>query len=188
MNALATLKTLSFALALLLLGPACRGSEMEDVEGPNVRFMRHEDGSKSVFIRSPDNKTLTKKTFSANGVITMLTTYRMDSNGNPLGCKIRDGSNVELFKVSYGYHRVTGQLVEELMFDSRVKRINPNNAKQEMPVQKLVYIYDAEGKRSAPIAYNLLPGRTFEQVFGIKSSALESNPFKEDGSYKSGGR
>lgn len=187
MNVLATLKNLGFALALLLLTPACRASEMEDVEGPNVRFMRHEDGSKSVFIRSPDNKTLTKKTFSPNGVLTMLTTYKMDANGNPLGCKIRDGLSQELFKVSYGYHRVTGLLVEELMFDSRVKRINPNNGK-EMPVQKLVYIYDAEGKRSAPIAYNLLPGKTFEQVFGIKSSALESNPFKADGSIKSGNR
>lgn len=160
---------------------------MEGVDGPNVRYMRHEDGSRSVFIRSPDNKTLTKKTFSPNGVLTMLTTYKMDSNGNPLGCKIRDGLNQELFKVSYGYHRVTGLLVEELMFDSRVKRINPNTGK-EMPVQKLVYIYDAEGKRSAPIAYNLLPGKTFEQVFGVKSSALESNPFKEDGSIKSGTR
>lgn len=177
MNALATLKNLWLAAALLLLALPCRGNEMQDVEGPNVRFMRHEDGSKSVFIRSPDNKTLTKKTFSPNGVLTMLTTYKMDANGNPLGCKIRDGLNEELFKVSYGYHRVTGLLIEELMFDSRVKRINPNTGK-EMPVQLLKYIYDAEGKRSAPVIFNLLPGKTFEQVFGIKSSVLETNPFK----------
>ena len=95
MNALATLKNFWLAVALLLLALPCRGNEMEDVEGPNVRFMRHEDGSKSVFIRSPDNKTLTKKTFSPNGVLTMLTTYKMDANGNPLGCKIRDGLNQE---------------------------------------------------------------------------------------------
>ncbi|MES2657216.1 MAG: hypothetical protein V4689_01295 [Verrucomicrobiota bacterium] len=187
MNLLATLKNLGIAAAMLLLSSPCHASEMEDVEGPNVRFMRHEDGSKSVFIRSPDNKTLTKKTFSPNGVLTMLTTYKMDANANPLGCKIRDGLNQELFKVSYGYHRVTGLLVEELMFDARVKRINPNTGK-EMPVQVLKYIYDAEGKRSAPIAYNLLPGKTFEQVFGVKSSALDVNPFKEDGSLKSGTR
>ncbi len=176
MNFLTTWKNL-WIVALLLLAPVCGASEMEGVDGPNVRYMRHEDGSRSVFIRSPDNKTLTKKTFSANGVRTMTTTYKMDANGNPLGCKIRDGLNQELFKVSYGYHRVTGLLVEELMFDSRVKRINPNSGK-EMPVQKLAYIYDAEGKRSAPIAYNYLPGKTFEQVFGVKSSALETNPFK----------
>jgi len=101
----------------------------------------------------------------------------MDANSNPLGCKIRDGQNQELFKVSYGYHKVTGQLVEELMYDSRVRRLNPANGK-ELPVQKVVYLYDPEGKRSAPIVYNLLPGKTFEQVFGVKSSALETNPFK----------
>ena len=139
--------------------------------------MKMEDGSRAVFIRSPDSRTLTKKTVSPNGVLTMLTIYRMDANGNPLGCKIKDGQGTEMFKVSYGYHKVTGLLVEELMFDSRVKRMNPSNGK-ELPVQKVVYLYDAEGKRSAPIVFNLLPGKTFEQVFGVKSSALESNPFK----------
>ncbi len=182
MNLLATLKTcgVSLLLSLMFLGLAApaRASEFEGVDGPNVRYMKHEDGSRSVFIRSPDNKTLTKKTFSPNGVLTMLTTYKMDSNQNPLGCKIRDGLGTEMFKVSYGYHRVTGQLVEELMFDSRVRRVNPNNPDKEMPVQRIVYIYDAEGKRSPPIVFNLLPGKTFEQVFGVKSSALESNPFK----------
>jgi hypothetical protein len=58
-----------------------------------------------------------------------------------------------------------------------VRRLNPANGK-ELPVQRIVYLYDAEGKRSAPIVFNLLPGKTFEQVFGEKSSALESNPFK----------
>ena len=139
--------------------------------------MKHKDGSRAVFTRSPDSRTLTKKTFSPNGKLSMLTTYRMDSNGNPLGCKIKDGQNTEMFKVSYGYHKVTGLLMEELMFDSRVRRLNPANGK-ELPVQRIVYLYDAEGKRSAPMVFNLLPGKTFEQVFGVKSSALESNPFK----------
>jgi hypothetical protein len=165
-------------IALLGIATPCRANEFDAVDGPNVRTMKQEDGSRSIFVRSPDSKTLTKKTFSPNGVLKMLTTYYMDSNGNPQGCKIRDGSKRELFKVSYGYNKFTGQLVEELMFDSRVKRINPQNGK-EMPVQKVVYIYDAEGKRSAPIVFNLLPGKTFEQVFGVKASALDKNPFNE---------
>lgn len=194
MNLLATLKTLGagllLSLALISISAPARASEFEGVDGPNVRYMKHKDGSRSVFIRSPDNKTLTKKTFSANGVLSMLTTYKMDANQNPLGCKIRDGLGTEMFKVSYGYHRVTGQLVEELMFDSRVKRVSPENPEQEMPVQRIVYVYDAEGKRSPPIIFNLLPGRTFEQVFGVKSSALDVNPFKDEGSssLKSGTR
>ncbi len=176
MNLLATWKIAAITAGIVISLP-CRANEFEGVDGPNVRYMRLEDGSRSVFIRSPDNRTLTKKTFSANGVLTMLTTYKMDGSGNPLGCKIRDGQNRELFKVSYGYHKVTGLLVEELMFDSQVKRLNPANGK-ELPVQRVVYLYDAEGKRSAPITFNLLPGKTFEQVFGVKSSALDKNPFK----------
>jgi len=176
MKLLATWKNVIALVFLCVLVPS-RASEVETVDGPNVRCMKLEDGSRAVFIRSPDSRTLTKKTFSKNGNLQMVTTYKMDANANPLGCKIRDGQNQELFKVSYGYHKVTGQLVEELMYDSRVRRLNPANGK-ELPVQRVVYLYDAEGKRSAPIVYNLLPGKTFEQVFGIKSSALESNPFE----------
>ncbi len=176
MNSLATWNIAALA-AGLLFSASCLASEIETVDGPNVRCMKMEDGSRAVFIRSPDSRTLTKKTVSPNGNLSMLTTYRMDTDGNPLGCKIKDGQGQEMFKVSYGYHKVTGLLVEELMFDSRVKRLNPNNGK-ELPVQRVVYIYDAEGKRSAPIVFNLLPGKTFEQVFGVKASALESNPFK----------
>jgi hypothetical protein len=176
MNSLATCKMLT--ASLLLISPLCRAEENQIVDGPFVRTIKQADGSKSIFSRSPDNKTLTKKTYSANGPLTMLTVYKMDANGNPLGCKIRDGQNEELFKVAYGYSKITGQLVEELMFDSRVKRINKDTGK-EQEVQRLAYIYDAEGKRSAPIIFNYLPGKTFEQVFGIKSSALDVNPFKE---------
>lgn len=175
MNPLATLKTLLVA-ASLCLPVSGSANDLEAVDGPNVRTMKHQDGSRAVFTRSPDSRTLTKKTFSANGILTMLTTYRMFSNGNPSGCKIRDGQGRELFKVAYGYHKVTGLLEREVMFDSQVKRTRDG---KEIPVQIVAYIYDAEGKRSAPIVYNLLPGKTFEQVFGVKSSELESNPFKE---------
>lgn len=177
MNFLAISKIGILALAMLAVVP-CRANELESVDGPNVRTMKHEDGSRAVFIRSPDNRTLTKKTFSRNGVLTMLTTYRMDANGNPRGCKIQDGKGTEMFKVSYGYHRVTGLLVSELMFDSQ----NPfyhEQTKKLLPVQEIKYTYDAEGKRSAPFVFNYRKGKYFEQVFGVKSSALESNPFNK---------
>jgi hypothetical protein len=176
MKLLANRKSSILTVFLLIAAP-CYASEFDAVDGPNVRTMKHEDGSQSVFVRSPDSRTLTKKTFSPNGVLTMVTTYKMDANGNPRGCKIRDGANEELFKVSYGYNKVTGQLVDELMYDSRVKRLVPGTD-IEQPVQRLVYLYDGEGKRSAPIVYNLLPGKKFEQVFGVKSTILEKNPFK----------
>ena len=57
---------------------------------------------------------------------------------------------------------------------------DPDTGK-EMPIQVVKYVYDVDGNRSAPIVYNLLPGKTFEEVFGVKSSALETNPFKDGG-------
>lgn len=148
------------------------------MDGPNVRVMRHEDGSRTLFRRTMDSRTLTKKKFSANGLLLMVTIYRMDANGNPVSCKIHDGANQLLYKVSYGYRKSDGQLVEERMFDARVIRKDANG--REMPVQRICYVYDAQGKRSAPIVYNLLPGKKFEEVFGEKSSALGANPFNGD--------
>lgn len=160
-------------LGLMLAGAEEAG--FDAVDGPNVRVTRHDDGSRTVFTRSPDNRTLTKKTYSANGALFLNTIYRMDANGNPMNCKIYDGKETEMFKSRYGYHRDTGLLVEEQMFDSRVKRIDPNTG-NEMPVRRFIYTYDALGNRSAPIAITLTPGKTAEEVYG-GPTALDVNPF-----------
>lgn len=183
MNALTTWKSLT-VVTVLLATTFCSAAQkpspdFDSVDGPNVRVMRHEDGAQTRFTRTPDNLTLTKKKFSANGTLLMVTVYRMDTNGNPIGCRISDGKANLLFKVSYGYRKSDGQLVEERMYDARVTRRDPNTGK-EMPIQRICYVYDAQGNRSAPIVYNLLPGKTFEEVFGQKSSALETNPFREN--------
>jgi hypothetical protein len=147
------------------------------VDGPNVRVMRHNDGSKTIFTRSPDNRSLTKRTYGPKGVVKMLTIYRMDEHGNPTGCKIYDGNKNELYKFSYGYRKTDGKLAEERMFDSRVKRIDPKTG-NEMPVRRFLYYYDALGNRSAPIAITLIPGADPEDFFGAPS-ALDKNPFGE---------
>ncbi len=167
---------------LIWLGwlPVQAAGEFDAVDGPNVRVMRHKDGSKTIFTRSPNNQVLTKKTFSAAGRLSLITIYRMDAGGNPISCKIYDGLKTELFKVDYGYRKSDGQLVMERMWDSRVKRINPKNPAEEMPVQVVRYVIDAQGKRSSPIVYNLLPGKTFEEIYGSNTSALETNPFQAD--------
>lgn len=184
MQRLATWKSAIFA-ALLATATGHAAARQNDngfneVDGPNVRVMRHDDGSRTHFTRTPDNRTLTKRKFSANGVLTMLTVYRMDANGNPIGCRISDGQGSLLFKVSYGYRKSDGQLVEERMFDARTIRRDPNTGK-EMPIQRICYVYDAQGNRSAPIVFNLLPGKKFEEIFGDKASALDHNPFQENG-------
>jgi hypothetical protein len=164
-----------FALCLSVCCGVSEETGFDSVDGPNVRVMRHDDGSRTIFTRSPDNKVLTKKTFNDNGVLVLLTIYRMDAQGNPMNCKIYDGNKNEMFRSRYGYRKSDGQLVEEQMFDSRVKRIDPSSG-QEMPVRRFIYSYDALGNRSAPIAITLTPGKTAEEVYG-KPSALEVNPF-----------
>ena len=150
-------------------------SDFEAVDGPNVRVTRHEDGSRTIFTRSPDARTLTKKTYSSEGTLFLVTIYRMDAQGNPMNCKIYDGKKNEMFKSRYGYRKSDGQLVEEQMFDSRVKRIDPNNG-EEMPVRRFIYTYDALGNRSAPISITLLPGKSAEEVYG-KPTAMDADPF-----------
>ncbi|MFT4175216.1 MAG: hypothetical protein QM627_01055 [Luteolibacter sp.] len=178
MNPLTIWKTCFVAVALVASCYAQGAAAQFDAEtGPNVRVMKKDDGSREVFRRSPDSRTLTKRTENANGQLVMVTIYRMDERGNPTGCKIYDGDNNELFKSSYGYRKQDGQLVEERMFDSRVKRIDPSTGR-EMPVRRFIYTYDAQGKRSAPIAITLIPGKSAEETFG-GPSALEKNPFDE---------
>jgi hypothetical protein len=150
-------------------------SDFEAIDGPNVRVTRHEDGSRTIFTRSPDARTLTKKTYSSEGTLFLVTIYRMDAQGNPMNCKIYDGKKNEMFKSRYGYRKSDGQLVEEQMFDSRVKRIDPNTG-EEMPVRRFIYTYDALGNRSAPISITLTPGKTAEEVYG-KPTALDADPF-----------
>lgn len=161
--------------ALGVLSVNAEEAGFDSVDGPNVRVMRHDDGSRTIFVRSPDNRTLTKRTFSSQGTVNMVTIYRMDKNANPTGCKIFDGNGNELYKFGYGYNKNNGRLAEERMFDSRVKRIDPKTG-NEMPVRRFIYSYDALGNRSAPIAITLIPGLYAENFFGAPS-ALEKDPF-----------
>ena len=168
--------------ALLAMSLACAdGTKIpeKEVEGPYVRVKMNQDGSRTVFRRSRDNRTLTKRTYSTDGVLRLITVYRMDPKGNPRGCKIYDGQKNELFKVSYGYDKKTARLVEERMFDSRVKNIDPDTGR-EMPVRRFIYTYDAQGNQSKPISIVLKPGARAEDVFGAGPSALKQNPFDDE--------
>lgn len=70
-----------FIACLLLL--SCDSQVMNDIDPTKaadsqyVRVMRNQDGSTSIFQRSPSNEVLEKRTYNANSVLTMLTVYRM---------------------------------------------------------------------------------------------------------------
>ncbi|WP_367874960.1 hypothetical protein [Luteolibacter sp. Populi] len=173
-------KTL-LATVLLLIGIAAAGVPGLEVKGPYSSIKRNKDGSYEEFSRPPDERTITKKLKSANHTLLTTTIYRLTKEGNPLTCDIFDGKGTRLFKSRYGYDKRTGltygKLLEEQMFDARVTRKKPGTD-EEMPIRRFIYTYDARGNRNAPIAINLIPGKTAEEVFGAGPSGLQFDPFE----------
>lgn len=148
-----------------------------EVKGPYASVKTNKDGSREYFSRTRDMRTITKKTKGADGTLRLTTVYRLSKQGNPLTCDIFDGKGTRLFKSRYGYDPkpglTYGKLVEEQMFDARVKRVNAEN--QEIPVRRFLYTYDAQGNRQAPMSITLIPGKDANDVYG--PSALEYDPF-----------
>jgi len=175
------------ALGLLVV-PPLGASDLDAVDGPNVRVMRLADGSKCVYTRSPDQKVVTKKTYSGAGRLTLVTIYRLDGNGNPMAGEIFDGQKNRLFKVDYGYRKQDGQLVMERMWDCRVRRVWKDRPDEEMPVQVVQYLIDGQGKASKPIVTRYLEGKTFEQVYGSPSAAMDPKMFDEQKPSGKGGK
>jgi hypothetical protein len=154
--------------------------EKWEKDGPNVRIKRHQDGSRTVFRRSPDDRTLVKRTFGPNGAEKMIVVYIINPQGNPLSCKIWDGRKNLLYKVSYGYNKSTGRLEAERMFDARAFRRDPKNPSKEMPVRVMYYNYDAQGNPTRPEVYTFQKGLKAEEVFGNQGSFPRDNPFRQE--------
>ncbi len=166
-----------FAAVVLLAGNALADVPGLEVKGPYASVKTNKDGSREFFSRTRDMRAITKQTKSADGTLRLTTVYRLSKQGNPLTCDIFDGKGTRLYKSRYGYDPkpglTYGKLVEEQMFDARVKRVDAN--RQEIPVRRFLYTYDAQGNRNAPIAITLVPGKDADDLYG--PSALEFDPF-----------
>lgn len=151
----------------------------------NVRVMRHRDGTNTEYRRSNDEKTLVKRRISSvrgakNSVLTV-TVYRMDNQGNPLACKIYDGKKNLLYKVSYGYHRETGQLIAEDMLDARVPQIDAKTGKP-IPVRRMYWFYDGAGNVTRAFSFVWRKGKYAEEAFDnhkTPSNFPTDNPFRK---------
>lgn len=150
----------------------------------NVRIMRHRDGTNTEYYRSNDEKTLVKKRQGTRGgrnSILTTTVYRMDAKGNPLSCKIFDGKENLLYTVKYGYHRKTGRLVAEDMFDARVPQINPDTGK-EIPVRRMYWFYDGAGSVTQAFSFVWRSGNYAEEEFNdhkeLEPTFPSDNPFR----------
>ena len=156
------------ACAMILPLPA-QGVPGVDIEGPFVRVKRNQDGSRTVFERGQDERTLVKTTEGPNGNVVLKTIYRLDSDGNPLRCNIYNGTGKQLYKTAFGYSKrpgVTyGRLVQELLYDTKEERFF-DGTRTEKPVHMFVYRYNADGSPRLPIGITLIKGKTAEEVFG----------------------
>lgn len=144
----------------------------------NVRIMRNNDGSFTEFRKSSDERVIERRNYSdRNGgagdrVLRMSIIYRKDVYGKLRSGRIHDGTGKILYRVVYGYHRKTGQLVAENMFDAREKRIkvvtNPETGKTEeveIPVRQLFHRYDAQGRPAKPLVFCMPAGKLAEELF-----------------------
>jgi hypothetical protein len=169
------LKRLTLILGLIVSPLAHAQIPGIDIDGPFVRVKRNEDGTKTVFERGNDRKTLKKETMSPQNRVVMTTIYRLDPNGNPLKCDIFDGAGNKIYKTAFGYSKrpgpTYGKLVSELLYDTRVKRYfdtpDANGKRIEMPVHRFIYSYNADGTANLPVGMTLIKGKTAEEVFGI---------------------
>lgn len=189
-----TLKTLALAVAVAFAvtgmpGNAQGKSSLSHDKKQNVRMMRNEDGSITEFRRSSDERVLEKRTYGerpgGNGerVLRMSVIYRKDVHGRLRTGKVYDGKGQILYRVIYGYHRETGRLVAENMYDAQVKRTvtvtgaDGKPAMVEKPVRRLFYQYDAQGRPTKPIVFCLPPGKRAEKLFGKDKGTWTRDPF-----------
>lgn len=155
----------------------------------NVRIMRNEDGSYTEFKRSSDERVIERRTYGdrpgGNGdrILQMSIIYRKDVYGKLRSGIVYDGSGKKLYRVVYGYHKKTGVLVAEDMFDARVKRTHtvtdPNTGKpyeKETPVRYLRHRYDAQGRQMKPLVFCLPAGKKAEELFG-KEGSTHADPW-----------
>lgn len=138
--------------------------------GPYVRVIRHDDGSKSIFRKLPNQKGMQKRMFNTDGILISVTQYATGKWGELTGCKIYDGKKNEIYKVSYGYDKRTAKLLEERMYDS----------KSNLLIRRFMYTYDDAGNRSKPICINIRKDVAEEYKKLMEASMPDKDPFADD--------
>jgi hypothetical protein len=166
-------KALTLLAFSLFISPSfSREEDLWESKGAHVRIKRNSfDGSHVVFKRRPDDKTLTKTTKDKDNNITMTAVYYRNDRGFLTAGRIYDGQGVMLFRVNYGYHKVTGYLVAEDMYETRVKfEIATADGKMvERPVRRIYYFYDEDVNQSKAISLVAKKGQMAEDVFPNKN-------------------
>ena len=116
------------------------------VERDVVRVLRHPDGTRSFYKRQAGWKGMQCATYTASGKLAAINDYTEGRYGQLMGCVIYNNKREVIYKVSYGYDR-KARLIEERMYSYPEQKL----------VQRVIYKYDARGKRSKPLIISLNP-------------------------------
>lgn len=146
----------------------------ELAKDPNIRTQL-EDGKTYVLwtrASTQDGFLLTQYQFASGGTVSLKTVHRTDPKGSAISSKIFDDKNHEIYKVSYGYRRSDGTLVEERVFDSQDKLLNAQGA--EIPIRRVLHsINAADDSPESNIVDSAPPDFPPQMKIGFKNPFLQ---------------
>ena len=141
-------KLLLSSLLMLCLLPVADAQSVDvtNQERDVVRVLRHPDGTRSIYKRQAGWRGMRCATYTASGKLAAINDYTEGKYGQLMGCHIYDSGRNLIYKVSYGYDQ-KARLIEERMYSHPDMKL----------VQRVIYKYDAGGKRSKPLIISLNP-------------------------------
>ena len=116
----------------------------ELAKAPDIRTQSEDGGTYVLWTRDATQNgfLLIQYQFAPGGTVSLKTIHRTDPNGAAMSSKIFDDKNQEIFKVSYGYRKSDGRLVEERVFDSRERLLNVDGT--EVPLRRVIHSINAD--------------------------------------------
>lgn len=145
-NRLFTCLLLGLVSAVALPELSAQSADVTEQERDVVRVLRHPDGTRSFYKRQAGWKGMQCATYTASGKLAAINDYTEGRYGQLMGCVIYNNKREVIYKVSYGYDR-KARLIEERMYSYPEQKL----------VQRVIYKYDARGKRSKPLIISLNP-------------------------------
>lgn len=104
----------------------------------NIRTEWALDGTRSFWLRSEDKTLIEQYLFSSSNALIGRKIFRLNPDGDPMGGKIYDHANTEVYKIRYGYSKPDGMLVEEQVCDAKIKRISEITG-NEIPLRRFLH-------------------------------------------------
>lgn len=153
--------------------PAIKNNLGELAKDPDVRTELKNDETYTLWTRriTEDGSLVNQYQFEAGGEVSLKTIHRLNQNGSPLSSKIFDEKNNELFKISYGYRRSDGMLVEERIFDSQNEKLDNRGGD---PVRRIVHRgHDDDGSPEADVVDLVPPNFPPQMEMGFKNPFLQ---------------